>query len=151
MNIDTIVKKSFQGKCFRELAEAPLSALQSITDSQAAALRDAFGVNTVADLACLRVVRYAHAIRLMAEVEAIPVEERMLDDAVEMTFPASDPLAVDSSVTRIEVVAELPDASTDHQHACAIEAHNEEVLGKPALLHAGKHDEVRKEHEKDPG
>jgi hypothetical protein len=30
-------------------------------------------------------------------------EEALLDDAVEMTFPASDPLAVTSGITRIEV------------------------------------------------
>jgi hypothetical protein len=30
-------------------------------------------------------------------------EEALLDDAVEMTFPASDPLAVTGGVTRIEV------------------------------------------------
>lgn len=148
MNIDTIVKNSFHGKCFRELAQAPVTALQSISEAQAVALRDAFGVTSIAELACLRVVRYAQAIRLMAEVEALPFEERvqeaLLDDAVEMTFPASDPLAVDSSITRVEVVAELPDASTDHQLAWAIEAHNEQVLGRPALLHAGMHMEVRK-------
>ena len=30
-------------------------------------------------------------------------EQELLDDAVEMTFPASDPLAVTGGVTRIEV------------------------------------------------
>ncbi len=30
-------------------------------------------------------------------------EQALLDDAVEMTFPASDPLAVTGGVTRIEV------------------------------------------------
>lgn len=33
-------------------------------------------------------------------------EEETLDDAVEMTFPASDPLAVTGGVTRIEVPKE---------------------------------------------
>jgi hypothetical protein len=33
-------------------------------------------------------------------------EQALLDDAVEMTFPASDPLAVTSGVTRIDVPKE---------------------------------------------
>jgi hypothetical protein len=63
-------------------------------------------------------------------------EEELIDDAVEMTFPASDPLSVSSSITRIEVPPEMVEASTDHQLAASIEAHNEEVLGEPALQHS---------------
>jgi hypothetical protein len=142
MNIDTIVNESFQGKCFRELVHAPLTALKVISEAQAAALEQAFGATTIADLANLRVVRYARAIRMMAEVETEPREEAaresLLDDAVEMTFPASDPIAVEASITRIEVPPEMVEASQDHQHATAIEAHNEETIGRPAL-HTGTH------------
>jgi hypothetical protein len=137
MNIDSIVNESFHGKCFRELIDAPLTALRGISDKEATALEQAFGVHTVAELANLRLVRYARAIKMMAEAEAEPREEAaketLLDDAVEMTFPASDPLAVESSITRIEVPPEMVEASTDHQNAAAIEAHNEQVLGEPAL------------------
>jgi hypothetical protein len=137
MNIDSIVNESFHGKCFRELIQAPLTALRGISDKEATALEQAFGVRTVAELANLRVVRYARAIKMMAEAEAEPREEAaketLLDDAVEMTFPASDPLAVESSITRIEVPPDKVEASTDHQGAAAIKAHNEEVLGEPAL------------------
>jgi hypothetical protein len=65
-------------------------------------------------------------------------KETLLDDAVEMTFPASDPLAVTSGITRIEVPPEKVEASTDHQSASSIVAHNEEVLGEPALHGARK-------------
>jgi hypothetical protein len=137
MNIDSIVNESFHEKCFRELVEAPITALRGISDKQAESLEQCFGVRTVGDLATLRIVRYARAIKMMAEVEAEPrqevAKEALLDDAVEMTFPASDPLAVTSSITRIEVAPDKVDASTDHQGASAIEAHNEEVLGEPAL------------------
>ena len=44
-------------------------------------------------------------------------EEEQIDDAVEMTFPASDPISVDpNSITRIEKAPEKPDASEDHQN-----------------------------------
>jgi hypothetical protein len=144
MNIDSIVNESSQTKCFRELVEAPLTCLRGITEKEASALEQAFGVKTVADLANLRIVRYARAIKMMAEVEAEPREERakecLLDDAVEMTFPASDPLAVNSSITRIEVAPDKVEASTDHQSASSIAAHNEEVLGEPALHGATQKD-----------
>lgn len=139
MNIDTIVNQSFQGKCFRELVQAPVKALCGISDEQAAALEQAFGVKTIADLANLRVVRYARAIRMMAEAESAQkeaAEEVLLDDAVEMTFPASDPISVDSGITRIEVPPDMVEASQDHQSAGSIEVHNEEAIGRPAL-HSG--------------
>jgi hypothetical protein len=143
MNIDTIVNDTFQGMCFRELIGAPLTALRGISEDEAAALEQGFGVKTIGDLADLKAVRYARAIRMMAEAESMTPEERakdeLLDDAVEMTFPASDPIAVQASITRIEVAPEMPAASLDHQLAPEIAAHNEEVLGDPALLHAGTH------------
>lgn len=139
MNIDTIVKHAYQGKCFRELANAPLTALCGISDEQAAALEQAFGVKTIGEFGELKLVRYVSAIKCMAGVEGEPREEvakeTLLDDAVEMTFPASDPISVDAGVTRIEVPPEMVEASTDHQHAAAIEAHNEETVGCPGLQH----------------
>jgi hypothetical protein len=142
MNIDSIVNETHQSKCFRELVNAPLTCLAGISEQQATALEQAFGVKTVAELANLRIVRYARAIKMMAEAEAEPrqevAKETLLDDAVEMTFPASDPLSVNSGITRIEVAPEKVDASTDHQSASSIVAHNEEVLGEPALHGARK-------------
>ncbi|EEF21951.1 conserved hypothetical protein [Ricinus communis] len=78
----------------------------------------------------------------MASAEAEPREavakETLIDDAVEMTFPASDPVAIESSITRIEVPPEKVDASSDHQHAAAIEAHNEQTIGSRALGPGGE-------------
>ena len=142
MNIQIIVNDTYHDKCFRELVKEPVSALRGITEQQANALREAFGINTIGELAELRAVKFARAIRTMASAEAEPPEavakEALLDDAVEMTFPASDPLAVTSSITRIEVPPEKVDASTDHQHASAIEAHNEETVGTRALGPGGE-------------
>jgi hypothetical protein len=139
MNINSIVNDEYREKCLRDLAGAPVTALAGVTPEQAQALREAFGVKTVSELGSLRLVRIARAIKLLATLEAESpkevAEEVLIDDAVEMTFPASDPLSVTSSVTRIEVPPEMVEASTDHQLASAMEAHNEEVLGEPALQH----------------
>jgi hypothetical protein len=148
MNINSIVTEQYRDKCLRDLCHAPLTALCGVTEEQASALRDAFGVNTVGELGDLKLVKTVQAIKLLSAEEAETAkevaEEVLIDDAVEMTFPASDPLSVTSSVTRIEVPPEMVQASTDHQHASAIEARNEEVLGQPAVQQS----QVRKEEQK---
>lgn len=137
MNIDTIVNEDFKGKTFGELVDAPLSALRGIGEQQAQALSDTLGVKTIGDLASLQAVNYAIAIKALAGCEGLSSKEKaeqtLLDDAVEMTFPASDPISVDAGITRIEVAPEMVDAGRDHQHASSIEAHNQEVLGQSAL------------------
>jgi predicted RecB family nuclease len=141
MNIQIIVNDTHHDKCFRELVDQPVTALRGITQQQADALRDAFGINTIGELAELRAVKYARAIRTMATAEAEPLgnvaKEALIDDAVEMTFPASDPVSIQSSITRIEVPPEKVDASTDHQGAAAIEANNQEAIGCNALGQGG--------------
>lgn len=126
MNIEMIVDDKFKTKCFRELVEAPVNALRGVSASDARALSQAFGVNTIGELAELRFVKWANAIKTLAEQETDTKEqvakETLLDDAVEMTFPASDPISVDSGITRIEVAPEKVDASTDHQNAANVEA-----------------------------
>jgi hypothetical protein len=142
MNIQIIVNDTHHDKCFRELVNQPVTALRSVTQAQADALRDAFGINTIGELAELKAVKYARAIRTMAGAESEPqgdiAKETLLDDAVEMTFPASDPVSVQSSITRIEVVPDKVNASSDHQGASAIEAHNEEAIGSRALGPGGE-------------
>lgn len=56
-----------------------------------------------------------------AAPQADLAKEALLDDAVEMTFPASDPISVDSGITRIEVAPDKVDAHEDHQLAGEID------------------------------
>src|SRR3954471_24376044 len=65
MNIQIIVNDTHHNKCFRELVSEPVTALRGVTPQQAEALRDAFGITTIADLADLKVVKWARAIRTM--------------------------------------------------------------------------------------
>lgn len=136
MNIDTVVDKQYLGKCFRELADAPVSALHGVSASDAKALAKAFNVHTVRELAALDCVKWAQAITVLADREqplpADVAKETLLDEAVEMTFPASDPIAVDAGITRIEVAPDKVDAHTDHQYACKVEQSTEEGVAKEA-------------------
>ena len=127
MNISTIVDSAYAGKCFRDICNAPLSALHGVSAKDAKALHQAFGITTIGELADLKFVKWASALKILADEECDTPEqlakETLLDDAVEMTFPASDPISVDSGITRIEVPPDMVDACTDHQHAKAVEAH----------------------------
>lgn len=137
MNITTIVNEAFHGKSPRELMDCPLTAMNGVGEKEAKALQDAFGVTTVGQLARLEVVANAVAINMMAgagsQAQGDAAKETLLDEAVEMTFPASDPISVDSGITRIEVAPDKVDAARDHQGADAIAAHNEAALGKPCV------------------
>ena len=121
MNINTVVDSGFAEKSFREICNAPLSALRGLSQKDAKILHQAFGIATIGELADLKFVKWASALKVLAEQECDTPEqiakETLLDDAVEMTFPASDPISVDSGITRIEVPPDMVDASTDHQHA----------------------------------
>ena len=136
MNINTIVDAEFAGKCFRDISKAPLSAMRGLSSKDAKALHQAFGITTIGDLAELKFVKWATAIKILASEECDTPEqqakETLLDDAVEMTFPASDPISVDSGITRIEVPPDMVNASTDHQHAKETEASTAKGKGKSA-------------------
>jgi hypothetical protein len=134
MNIDTIVDDAYHGKGFRDLVNAPISALRGVSAKDAKALTQAFGVTTIGELADLKFIKWASAICTMACEEVDTKEdvakETLLDEAVEMTFPASDPISVDSGITRIEVPPEKVEAATDHQSAGVIEEHTKQCQEK---------------------
>lgn len=124
MNLNTLVDKSYESASFKEIADAPLAALQGLSEADAVSLKAAFNVNTIRELAEHRFVKRAIAITTIADeggIEKKKVEENLLDDALEMSFPSSDPISVSSGITRIEVQPDMVDAKTDHQHILAIE------------------------------
>jgi predicted RecB family nuclease len=139
MNIETIVDDKFKTKCLRELVEAPISALRGVSTADARALSQAFGVNTIGELADLRFVKWANAIKTLAEEETDTKEqlakETLLDDAVEMTFPASDPISIDAGITRIEVAPDMVNACTDHQNATQVAANIDGTGAKAGKAH----------------
>ena len=128
MNIDTALNTEFKGKSLRDIADSPITALCCVSTRSAEILKSEFAVETVRQLAELECVNLSRAIVALAEMEHSPekeeAEERLIDDSVEMTFPASDPPAVASSVTRIEVPPEMAPAAPDHQNSPAIKTVN---------------------------
>ncbi|HAT32129.1 MAG TPA: hypothetical protein DCW29_15120 [Janthinobacterium sp.] len=121
MNIKAMVDQEYVDKSFCEIAAAPLSALRGVSVKDARALEQAFGVRSVRELADLNFVKWASAFATLADAETSSAtdkaQEELLDEAVEMTFPASDPISVDSGITRVEVAPDMVAAHTDHQHA----------------------------------
>ena len=66
-DIAKIVDKAHEQMSFAELAKAPISALQGVSDADADALGKALGIKTVADLATNKVVLWAQAINTLAK------------------------------------------------------------------------------------
>ncbi|MES2016887.1 MAG: hypothetical protein V4484_10355 [Pseudomonadota bacterium] len=136
MNIHTIVDDAYAEKSLRDICNAPMSALRGVSVKDAKALHQAFGIDTVGQLAELKFFKWAAAIKTLADEEGDTPQqiasETLLDDAVEMTFPASDPISVDAGITRIEVAPDMVDACTDHQHAKEQEVHAQQAKRKHA-------------------
>jgi hypothetical protein len=69
MNINKALDKAFETKSFKELVNAPLSALQGLSDNDQKLLHEAFGIHTIKDLANLKFVKWAQAIVALADTE----------------------------------------------------------------------------------
>lgn len=59
--------KAYETKTIEELAAAPVAALQGVSDADAAALKTAFGITTVADLGTNKFFLWAQAVAKLAE------------------------------------------------------------------------------------
>jgi len=69
MNINKALSKAFETKSLKELVDAPVSAIQGVTENDAKLLNEAFNVKTIGDLAKLKYVKWAQAIVTLAETE----------------------------------------------------------------------------------
>ena len=69
MHINNAVDKAYEGKSFKELADAPVAALQGVSEGDAEKLKAAFNVKTIKDLATLKYVRWAQAIVTLSELK----------------------------------------------------------------------------------
>jgi len=70
MNINKAVDKAYETKTLKEIADAPVQALQGVSDSHAEFLSKAFHVKTVRDLANLKYVLWAQGIVHLADTES---------------------------------------------------------------------------------
>ena len=61
------VDKAYEGKSPDELLKAPVAALQGVSESDAAHLKAAFGIETIGDLGTNKYFRWAQAIAALAD------------------------------------------------------------------------------------
>ena len=66
-DVGKILDKAFEDKDFPELAEAPVAALEGVSDSDAEHLKAAFNIKTIRDLATNKFVLRAQAINVLAK------------------------------------------------------------------------------------
>lgn len=66
-DVSKFLDKAYEGKEFSELASAPVSALQGVSDGDAAALKSAFNISTIHDLATNKFVLWAQAINVLSK------------------------------------------------------------------------------------
>jgi hypothetical protein len=69
MNINGSLDKSYETKSFKELLNAPVSALSGVSDKDAKQLDEAFKIKTISDLARNKHFHVAQAIATLAEYE----------------------------------------------------------------------------------
>jgi hypothetical protein len=127
MDISKCVDKAYEDKSFKELADAPINALRGVTAKDAEMLKEAFNISTIREFANLKFVKWATAITTLSddvETEQDKAKETLLDEALEMSFPSSDPISVSSGITRIEVAPEMVAARTDHQNIQSVSTAN---------------------------
>ncbi|MFE6913745.1 hypothetical protein [Streptomyces rubiginosohelvolus] len=62
IDLDKVLDKAWADKSVPEVLAAPVSALKGVSDRQGDLLKEAFGVETVADLAALKYVGWAQAL-----------------------------------------------------------------------------------------
>jgi hypothetical protein len=59
--------KAYEGRTMSELADAPVSALQGVSEGDADHLKAAFGITTIRDLGSNKYFQWAHAIAKLAD------------------------------------------------------------------------------------
>jgi len=69
MDINKVLDKAYEKMSFKELVNAPVSALQGVSEGDGEKLKDAFKVKTIKQLANLKYVKWAQAIVTLSEVE----------------------------------------------------------------------------------
>jgi hypothetical protein len=65
-NLDKLLDKAYEGKDLQDLVDAPVEALAGVSDADAAALKTAFNVKTIGDLASNKYFKAAAAITALA-------------------------------------------------------------------------------------
>ncbi|MEW6267299.1 MAG: hypothetical protein AB1641_29855 [Thermodesulfobacteriota bacterium] len=68
-SLANVLDKAWEGKSLKEICQAPVSALQGVSDGDAEKLKTAFNIKTISDLATSKFVQWAQAIHFLAQAE----------------------------------------------------------------------------------
>jgi hypothetical protein len=69
VNINKAVDKAYEGKSLTEILNAPVSAIQGVSENDAVLLDKAFGIKTVRDLGTNPFFKWAQAMVALADTE----------------------------------------------------------------------------------
>ncbi|MCB1178510.1 MAG: hypothetical protein KDK36_13070 [Leptospiraceae bacterium] len=69
MNINKALDKSFETKPLKEILNAPVDAIQGVSEGDAVKLKEAFNIKTVKDLGTNKFFLWAQAIVALADTE----------------------------------------------------------------------------------
>lgn len=69
MNINKSLDKAYEGKSFKEIVDAPVSALEGISAEGGKVLEEKFKIKTIGDLAKFKYAKIAEAIVLLSGQE----------------------------------------------------------------------------------
>ncbi len=69
MNLNKALKKEYETMSLKELMDAPVSAIQGVSDSDAQKLQEAFNIKTVKELGQCKYFVWACAMTMLAESE----------------------------------------------------------------------------------
>ncbi len=69
MNINKALDQAWESKSLKEILEAPVDALQGVSEGDAEKLRAAFNIKTIKDLATCKYFKWAQAILDLSETE----------------------------------------------------------------------------------
>ena len=71
MNINKALDKAYESKSLAEILDSPVDAIAGVSAGDAVKLKEAFGINTVRDLANNKYFRWAQAIAALEKAEEV--------------------------------------------------------------------------------
>ena len=67
LGLEAKLSKAWEGKSAQDLADAPVTAIQGVSESDAKHLLEAFGIKTVRDFGTNKYFRWAQGISALAD------------------------------------------------------------------------------------
>lgn len=67
LGLENKLKKAYEGKSAQEIADAPVTAIQGVSEGDAELLLKAFNIKTVRDLGTNKFFRWAQAVSSLAD------------------------------------------------------------------------------------